>query len=140
MNRGRRVLLILLGCALVVAIGFVAWPRDREPSYQGRTLSEWTEIYERGVNYDATPAEVFRGQSAREAVCQMQNEVLPRALLLIRREKPEWKNRVMRVMESPLNVRRWCPRWVWVGFYREPADDGVCYPDDAWHERVQGSP
>ena len=44
MKRGRRALLILCGCVLACVV-WVVRPREREPSYQGRTLSEWLRGY-----------------------------------------------------------------------------------------------
>jgi hypothetical protein len=41
----RRVIIVLAGCVLV-AIGIVAfWPGEREPEYNGKTLSKWLKIY-----------------------------------------------------------------------------------------------
>jgi HEAT repeat protein len=46
---------------------------------------------------------------------------------LIRYEKPAWKDKVERMMEFRLNVRHWCPAWIWVPFYRDPAGDAALY-------------
>jgi hypothetical protein len=39
--RRRRLLLFLLAGAVAVTVGWLAWPREREPEYKGRKLSEW---------------------------------------------------------------------------------------------------
>jgi hypothetical protein len=39
--------LLIAGAGAVVAlVAVLLWPREREPSYQGKTLSEWLDIYE----------------------------------------------------------------------------------------------
>jgi HEAT repeat protein len=43
MGRPRRKLLILLICAIAVVLFLVVW-REREPSYQGRLLSDWLQL------------------------------------------------------------------------------------------------
>jgi HEAT repeat protein len=40
-KRGRRVIGIALTCAAVGVAAFLIWPREREPVYHGKRLSEW---------------------------------------------------------------------------------------------------
>jgi len=124
-KRGRRALLILCGCVLVACVVWVAWPGEREPEYKGRKLSEWIRIYEKGTEPYAKSADVFEADNAIKAVCAIRDEVLPWGLRKIQEPKPEWEHRAMLFMEGRVNIRRWCPSWVWVRFYREPANEGV---------------
>ena len=110
-------------CALVVAISL----GDREPSYKGKRLSEWVEIYEHDAEGEARSADTPACRAAVEAVRHMSDKVLPRALKLIRYEKPNWKNEVERAMEHRLDVRSWCPVWIWHPFYGEPSNEGLVY-------------
>jgi HEAT repeat protein len=104
---------------------------EREPEYNGRTLSQWVEIYE--VSFNPMPAEEDppKDSAARreavEAAHHLRDKILPRALRLLRAEKPQWKNKVEHVMEMNLDVRRWCPLWVWGPFYGDRGEDSVVY-------------
>jgi len=60
---------MLLGCAVVAVVVVAVWQDEREPSYQGKTLSQWAEIYEesfRPVQVDDDPPE--ESADRREAV------------------------------------------------------------------------
>jgi len=65
---------------------------DREPGYNGKRLSEWVEIYEHDAEGEARSADTPACRAAVEAVRHMGDKVLPRALKLLRHEKPNWKN------------------------------------------------
>jgi hypothetical protein len=82
------------------------------------------EIYESSQS-EAQSANTPACREAAEAVYQMRDKALPYAVKLIGCRKPEWQYSVMRVMESRLDVRRWCPAWVWLPFYRNPPDQGL---------------
>ena len=45
MKRGRRILLIAAGVVVGLALGVFLRPRESEPVYQGKTLSQWLKIY-----------------------------------------------------------------------------------------------
>jgi hypothetical protein len=49
-KRGRRILLILAVCVVALVVAALVWPRgEREPVYQGKTLSEWLRNYRQPV-------------------------------------------------------------------------------------------
>ena len=128
MKRGRHALLILLGCGLVACVLWVAW--DREPSYEGRTVSEWALIYRQtsysnGVVYPS-PSVVAAQKEALEAVWHMREGVIRRAIVLIGRDRSSWRARLKSRMES-LQVRRWCPARLWIPLYFEPSFEGLFY-------------
>lgn len=107
---------------LAIVGGFLVWTQlsGREPSCNGRRLSEWMEIYEEAQSAN-TPA----CREAIEAVHQMRDKALPYAVGLIGYRKPAWHHTVEQVMEFKLDVRRWCPTWVWLPFYHNPPDRGL---------------
>ncbi len=88
-RRGRRVLLVLLGCAVVAVIIAVAWPREREPVYQGKKLSEWMALY--STSRPASPAQL----EAAAAVRQIGTNALPHLLRWIVRENPAWREKAV---------------------------------------------
>src|SRR5881394_1272641 len=40
-KRRRKLLIILTGVFVTAVLAVVLWPREREPEYQGKKLSEW---------------------------------------------------------------------------------------------------
>ena len=120
------MLLSLLGFgALLVVVAL--WGHHQEPRYKGRTLRDWARTFEMSMDDGAKPAGSLKGREAMEAFRHMKKWVLPRAINLVRYEKPEWKTKVEHFMELRLNVRRWAPRWIWAPFYGDPGDDAVIY-------------
>lgn len=102
-------------------------------------MSEWADRYE----LSAQEAKSINTPECREAIGaihQMREKVLPRALKLISSEKPEWKNRVERVMEFKLDVRSWCPVFLWRPFYGDPANDGSVYFEMLGPEAIPAIP
>jgi len=116
----------MLGCGVVIAAVAVCG-YEQEPRYKGRALREWAEAFELSMDDGATPAGTLKGREAMEAFRQMRKRVLPRAVRLVRYEKPEWKNKVEGFMERRMNVRNWAPRWIWAPFFGDPADEAVIY-------------
>jgi HEAT repeat protein len=57
----------------------------------------------------------------------MRDKLLPHALEMIDYQKPQWKNRVEYFMETRLNVRRWCPLFIWSPFYGDRGEDNLAY-------------
>src|SRR6266478_5031865 len=93
----RRLLYFLLvgaGAAVVVSL---AWPRQREPEYKGRKLSEWAFLVTGPFPYhdSAFP----KMPEAEEAIRQIGTNALPWLLRWIRfdhpkPEPPAWKERL----------------------------------------------
>ncbi len=87
----RRVIAILLGCALAGAVVALFWPRGpKEPEYEGKKLSEWT------IALSLTPS-----QRPSQAVRHIGTNALPWLLRCIAYERPNWKSTIMSVLPGP---------------------------------------
>ena len=83
MKRLRIIGLVLLAvCA--AALAWVVRPGEREPSYRGRTLSEWVSLYALHPN----------DREAGEAIRQIGTNALPSLLKWIEYEEPGWRARL----------------------------------------------
>jgi hypothetical protein len=132
-KRGRQFPLLVAACVIITLIACLILSRDREPIYKGKKLSEWAELYELsfnpvGVGEQPTPEEYSDRRKAVEAAHHTRDEILPRAVKLIQYEKPAWKGKVMHAMER-IDVRRWCPLFIWGPFYGDQGEDSLVYFD-----------
>src|SRR5437879_4899885 len=98
----RKVIFFCLGVAFVLTAVVWAISREREPSYQGRTLSEWTDLLP-GKNDDAS-----------NAIRHVGSNSLPVILKWLRYEPPSWKVKMVRPLGAvPDWVRpRFLVRWL----------------------------
>ena len=88
--------------AVVVA---VVWPREREPEYGGKKLSEWLTQYSKGVSREGLAPEA---REAAGAVRHIGTNALPWLLRWVRYEQPRWQGMVYSLMEKmppPLRIR-----------------------------------
>jgi hypothetical protein len=96
----RRILLIAGGIIVVFVIAMVVWPREREPEYQGKKLSEWVLEYQTAYK-SGYPAR----EKATEAIDHIGTNAVPwllkwidygrpssRAMLLSAANKPNFRN------------------------------------------------
>jgi len=90
----RRHILILLTCGLAVGL-YALLSAPREPSFQGRLLSEWLEE-------DANRYYVNGSRPFDEAMNHMGTNVLPCFLKWIRYQSPPWKTNVYAVLNPAL--------------------------------------
>ena len=128
MKRGRPVGLVLLGCALVLLVALTClllWPGEREPSYQGKTVREWSRLYVKHQAGGPQP-NVDDAERSIESVRQMREEVLPYALRSISYDKPAWMNGAQKLIER-CRVQRVCPPFVLRELYRNRQLEGVLY-------------
>src|SRR5689334_15216216 len=88
--RRRRLLILLLAGAGVAVVVFLAWPRQREPEYRGRTLSEWAFFYFRAASKDGHTS--FEAESAFQHIG---TNGLPWALKWIQYQPPPWKKKLV---------------------------------------------
>lgn len=77
MKQRRRVALILVGCAGVVAIVALAWWRGGEPTYRWRTLSQWLAVYSNENESEADSPEGKRAAEAADAIRHIGTNGLP---------------------------------------------------------------
>jgi hypothetical protein len=85
--RRRRLLLFLLAGAAVVTVGWLAWPRGREPEYKGRKFSEWILVAGQHFAPEGGPSQ----DDGVEAFSQIGTNGLPWVMEWIRSLPPIWK-------------------------------------------------
>jgi hypothetical protein len=83
--------LIFIGVLVLVALIVVVVRPDGEPSYRGRSLSEWVGFLAPSVEPTAAVKE------AEEAIRHIGTNALPYLLKWIQYERPPWKNALNRV-------------------------------------------
>src|SRR5262249_34740173 len=123
-------LLLIAGCAMAAFLLYLV-ARDPEPQYQGKKLSQWVDIYESTlipptVDADPPPDSAER-REAVEAGRRIKDKVLPRAVRMITYRKPAWMDRVENFMEWRLDVRSWCPLFIWRPFYGDRGEQNMVY-------------
>ncbi len=92
--RKRRTWIFLLICAPLVILLLAIFRRTPEgPTYQGRSLSKWVELY---AAYETTKDEHHREEAAQaaQAVRAIGTNALPFLLQWIRYEPPFWQQRI----------------------------------------------
>ena len=89
----RGKLLIYLAVAFFIAILFLLSGR-REPSCEGKTLTEWLKIYEEGGSADASPTH------AAEAVRKIGTNALPVLLGWVYEDGERWQDNIKRTMRK----------------------------------------
>jgi HEAT repeat protein len=90
MTRGKKFVL-LLAFGLVVGIAVWSFKREREPSYQGKSLSEWCENID--VFHDVT------SPATENAIRTMGTNSIPFLLKWIRYEPPSWLEKADSTLE-----------------------------------------
>src|SRR6266498_4012788 len=83
----RRKLWFLLGCAIAAVLLLTLW-HEREPRYNGRSLSQWAALLD-PVDRD----EVERAQQADVAIRQIGTNGLPLLLRWIQYQERPWRTR-----------------------------------------------
>ena len=101
--RRRRILLLLAGCALVAFVLILLWPCEREPSYQGKSLSEWLFLYV-AQNGQDTP----QAASATVAVQGIGTNALPFLLEWLEYEPSVFTIQSYRVLGGVFKTRTHC--------------------------------
>src|SRR5882762_8557061 len=102
--RKRRVLFLCLSVALLLTVVVWALSRegDREPTYDGRTLSEWASL------------PLGRENEASEAIRHMGTNTFPTILKWLRSGQVPWKAKMLRrLMAGPNWIRlRFLVNWL----------------------------
>src|SRR5260370_3212437 len=99
--RRRGVVLVVVGCLVLPSVVVVVWPREREPRYNGRTLSEWISRYYLNGSKNNYEAKQSAAEEADAAVRQIGTNALDWLVKWISYDPPSWKLRV-RVLLSKL--------------------------------------
>src|ERR1043165_3334350 len=89
--RNRRIILLLLAVAVLVGVLVVVLPREREPEYGGKRLSEWVERY-------ATPPHMRQTEEAADAIRHIGTNAIPYLLKWIKYDPPSWKNKLYKAL------------------------------------------
>jgi len=95
----RRVIVVLLACIVAAVVVAVVWPREREPEYGGKKLSEWLLQYQAQYHIDGyydTP----ELHEAEDAVRHIGTNALPSLLRWVRYEQPAWRDKLLWLMEK----------------------------------------
>jgi hypothetical protein len=79
----RRLFIIISASIAAVILGFLLWPSEREPEYQGVKLSVWLDRYENG--------NIREIGAAFKAIRDIGTNSLPFLLNWIQHETPAWK-------------------------------------------------
>jgi hypothetical protein len=116
-------MIILVACFAVGAVVAVLWPREREPVYEGKKLSEWL-VQIRGRDASMVMA-------AQDALRAIGTNALPVLLKWVRHEEPAWRGALHSWMtKGPVKIRaRWIedtlsptralrPDWLALGGFR----------------------
>src|SRR4051794_32060954 len=77
----RRIFVVIFGCLAVAALALALWPHEREPEYNGISLSTWLERYKARNNTLETFA----------AIRRIGTNGLPFLLRWIQYESPGWR-------------------------------------------------
>ena len=100
-ERGRRVLLILLACVLVAAVGALVWPGEKEPTYLGKTLMEWL-LCERLISKEPESHD-----TQTDAIRRIGSNAVPFLLKWVRYRAPATKKELLSFLGGlprPLNL------------------------------------
>ena len=89
MNR-RRLGLLLLACVLMVTAGILLWPREREPEYQGVSLTGWLTSYDSGV-VKGNRRSFQKNEEAASAVRYIGTNSIPFLLQWMSAEPAPWR-------------------------------------------------
>ncbi len=84
---------IFLACAAaVVVLGVIAFPRETEPAYQGRTLTDWLDDYyidsRESVEDDSPQTEAYF------AIRAIGTNALPTPLRWVEHQPSPWRDRL----------------------------------------------
>jgi len=92
----RRVIVVVGACVVAGILAVTLWPGDREPSYQGKKLSEWLEMYSGAMHagFEKSPGRL----EAEDAVRHIGTNAIPLLLEWVRYEPPAWRDQVWRKM------------------------------------------
>jgi HEAT repeats len=92
-NRRQRVVVSLLVCLVAVVLAIV-WPREQEPVYRGKKLSEWLVTEGWAEGYRSLNEKKEPDADVGEAVRQMGTNALPFLKRWIWYETPVWRKRL----------------------------------------------
>jgi len=125
--RRKSVVVGVSGVVVLALVIFAVWPREKEPVYQGKKLSEWLTVYSRadhrvslietvnGMGHAiARPEDVETVRQAKaersaasEAVQQIGTNAVPILLSWISYERPRWRKGIYHFFVPEAELRAW---------------------------------
>jgi len=112
-KRRKRLALIACGIFAVGLTWMLLVPREREPSYQGRKLSEWVEFASQSIwtpsGWQVSDAKLHEIDQARSALRTIGTNALPPALKWIRYDPSPFRQRIVALAKKrfPSRVSRY---------------------------------
>jgi hypothetical protein len=129
MKRSNQNVLILITFGGILMALTVVWSVKPEPTYNGKTASQWEQIFRGRAFADDIPlsdSDHAREREAIKAVHEMRDAVLPVALRDIQCQTPAWPSHLAEKLMST-RYFRWCPNFVLRLLQEDPAGDGLMY-------------
>ena len=114
-------LLILLGVLLAIGLSAL-WTAQREPEYDGRSLSEWATLYQKSFPLRDSTTQ----KQAVNAAHQTRNQLVPYAVGLIKQPPPWWRMALVRKLIK-IRLASRIPGGLWVFLNSDPAWLGTTY-------------
>lgn len=90
-------MVVVLACIVAAVVVAVVWPREHEPEYEGKKLSEWL-MGERPLGEPAN--------ARAKAIHQIGTNALPFLLRWIRYETPPWRKKLSSAIRK-INTKAW---------------------------------
>jgi HEAT repeat protein len=90
-KRARRILLVVAGAVAVLTVVCLLWPREHEPGYQGKKLSEWLTLYSSGLPLGTDSPQK---KAAREAVRHIGTNAVPVLLAWLDYDPSAWRRKL----------------------------------------------
>jgi hypothetical protein len=112
----RRLFIIIIGVLAAVILVITLWPNEREPEYNGVTLSKWLERYNGVKKAEAT-----------EAIRHIGTNALPFLVRWIQHETPNWRYSLQRAtskLPAAIQDAR-CVQWLLIDKAGRRADRAV---------------
>jgi hypothetical protein len=85
-----RVIMVVVGCLVLASAAALFWPREREPRYNGRSLSELIGLHALDM-YGSNDTRYGSAMEAGAAVRHIGTNALPYLMKWIRHQPPPWK-------------------------------------------------
>lgn len=111
MKSGRRILLVIVALAALGGVAALIWPREREPVYQGKTLSQW-------LGKSRVPQGLYPGEpdpQAAEALTAMGTNAISWLMKWVAYERPAWRQGLCGVAAKVpfMGNKRFIGEWLW---------------------------
>jgi hypothetical protein len=100
MRRNRKTLIILAGMVVAAVLVVVLWPREKEPEYKGKKLSEWLKQYYQNSGIPTAKMDAQKFLEAQEAIRQIGTNGVPLLVKWIKYERPGWRGKLLSAMSG----------------------------------------